>query len=265
MMEKEMIKNLAKDPRFIPGIYNYCDRWCERCSFTSRCMNFVMSEEQFSDPESRDIQNEAFWKKLGEVFHTTLEMVREMAEEQGIDLDSIDMEEEEKREQREKEIAESHECSLVANAYAGTVDTWFESATSLFQAKEDELNLKLQAGIPEVDPSEEAEQLHDIVEIIRWYQYQIYVKIIRAVRGTLEDELEILEGLPKDSDGSAKVALIGIDRSLGAWGRMLTHFPDREDEILGILVNLERLRRNLERDFPEARSFVRPGFDETRP
>jgi hypothetical protein len=259
MMDKEEIKRLAADPRFISGIYNYCDRWCERCAFTSRCMNFAMTERQFSDPESRDIQNKAFWEKLGEIFHTTLEMVKEMAEEQGIDLDSIDIEDEETRERYE-----NHECSRAAKAYTGMVDTWFESAAGLFEQKEDELNQKLQAEIPEDDPAAEAEQLRDIVDIIRWYQYQIYVKTIRAVRGTLEDELEILEGFPKDSDGSAKVALIGIDRSLGAWGRMLTHLPDREDETLEILVHLERLRRNLERDFPDARDFVRPGFDEPR-
>ena len=79
MMDREEIKRLAADPRFITGIYNYCDRWCERCPFTSRCMNFTMTEKQFSDPESRDIQNKAFWNKLGEVFQTTLEMVKEMA------------------------------------------------------------------------------------------------------------------------------------------------------------------------------------------
>ena len=29
---------------FIPGIYNYCDSWCERCLYTSRCMNFAMGK-----------------------------------------------------------------------------------------------------------------------------------------------------------------------------------------------------------------------------
>ncbi len=33
-MDKEQLKKLAKDPKFISGIYNYCDRWCERCAFT---------------------------------------------------------------------------------------------------------------------------------------------------------------------------------------------------------------------------------------
>ena len=29
---------------FIVGVYNYCDRWCERCLLTSRCR--VFAEEQ---------------------------------------------------------------------------------------------------------------------------------------------------------------------------------------------------------------------------
>jgi hypothetical protein len=61
---------------------------------TSRCLNFEMSEEKFGDPQSRDITNEAFWQKLGETLHETLTMLKEMAAEKGIDLDTIDIEEE---------------------------------------------------------------------------------------------------------------------------------------------------------------------------
>ncbi|MBW2615460.1 MAG: hypothetical protein JRD02_04705, partial [Deltaproteobacteria bacterium] len=92
-MDKEDIKRLAEDPRFISGIYNYCDRWCERCPFTARCMNFAMGEEQFADPETQDLNNEEFWEKLSETFQVTLDLVKEMAEQEGIDLDSIDIEE----------------------------------------------------------------------------------------------------------------------------------------------------------------------------
>ena len=102
-MDKEDIKRLAEDPRFISGIYNYCDRWCERCSFTSRCMNFAMGEEQFADPETQDLNNEAFWEKLSETFQVTLDLVKEMAEEAGIDLDSLDIEEEKEEENYKKE------------------------------------------------------------------------------------------------------------------------------------------------------------------
>ena len=77
----------------ISGIYNYCDRWCERCPFTSRCLNFEMSEEKFGDLQSTDVTNEAFWEKLGETLHETMTMVKEMAAEKGVHLDAIDIEE----------------------------------------------------------------------------------------------------------------------------------------------------------------------------
>ena len=85
----------SENSNYIPGIYNYCVRWCERCPFTSRCLNFEMSEEKFGDLESVDLNNEEFWKKLGETLDETLNMLKEMAEEQGIDLDSLGMEENE--------------------------------------------------------------------------------------------------------------------------------------------------------------------------
>ena len=85
---------------------------------------------------------------------------------------------------------------------------------------------------------------------------------MRSVRGTLEEPSEILEEFPKDSDGSAKVALIGIDRSMAAWGHMHKHFPAHRDQILAIIKHLDSLRQRVEIVFPEARNFVRPGFDE---
>ena len=116
-MNKEELKKLAGDPRFIPGIYNYCDRWCERCAVTSRCLNYAMGEEESDDPAERDMNNQAFWKKLGESFRLTLEMVMETAEEMGINLDDIDPEAYREKEKLMDEMAESHECCRLAKTY----------------------------------------------------------------------------------------------------------------------------------------------------
>ena len=35
----------ARDPRLIPGIYNYCDGRCRRCAFTQRCLTFLDNQE----------------------------------------------------------------------------------------------------------------------------------------------------------------------------------------------------------------------------
>lgn len=260
-MDKEYIKKLAENPNFIPGIYNYCDRWCERCPFISRCMNFAISEEQFDDPEAQDINNKVFWDKLSEIFQVTLEMVKDTAKEQGIDLDSLDLQQATEEYETTRDLAENHECCQAAKEYGQIVKNWFDSAGELFEQKADELGLKAQLELPNSNPAKEATGLKDAVDVIRWYQHFIYVKLLRAIRGSIEETSQDLDEFPKDSDGSTKIALIAMDRSIAVWGRMLEYFPQNEYDILNILVHLDRLRRKVEAVFPDARAFVRPGFD----
>lgn len=255
--------NLAENPNFISGIYNYCDRWCERCSFTSHCMVFAMDEERSDDPAAHDLSSETFWEAINETLRVTLEMLQEMMEEQGIDLDSLVDEADMEEERRIEEAAGNHECARAAGVYADMVDAWFDSAEDLFLDKEDELNLRVRLNVMGDDPQGEFAGIEDAVEVIRWYQYQVQVKLLRALHGAFEERPAILDEFPKDSDGSAKVALIAMDRSIAAWGELHRQFPEAQDDILDILVQLDRLRRKTEQQFPEARAFVRPGFDET--
>ncbi len=262
-MDKNRIKKLAGDPRFISGIHNYCDRWCERCPLTHRCLNYLLSEEEFADPETRDLENEKFWEKLSEVLSDTVEMLHEMAEEAGIDLDAVDATESLNERKNRRKIAENRPAVRSARAYGKMVNQWFDKANHLLKEKEIELLEKARLELPHADPAGEAADITDATEIIRWYQHQIYVKLMRAFQGK-EDEAEdpeLWKEFPKDSDGSAKVSLIGIDRSISAWDRLRSHFPERESELLNILRHLDRLRKKVEKEFPEARSFVRPGLD----
>ena len=43
---------MAAEPDLIPGIYTYCDRWCERCAFTSRCLQFRLEAEERESGEA---------------------------------------------------------------------------------------------------------------------------------------------------------------------------------------------------------------------
>ena len=260
-MDKERLKKLAEDPRFIQSIYNYCDRWCERCPFTARCLNFALGEEEFDQLEAQDLNNQAFWKKLSETFQMTLVLLKEAAEEQGIDLDSIDTEEVEEEDRLNNELARDHECSRMAKLYSEMADDWLESARELFSSEEEEISVAEPLGKLDSSPAEKDDALLEPVEVVGWYQHLIYVKLIRAIRGELLEEPEILDEYPKDSDGSAKVALIGIDRSIAAWGEIRNLFPLRSDQIMDILLHLEQLRRKVEKTFPQARAFIRPGFD----
>jgi hypothetical protein len=172
-------------------------------------------------------------------------MISEWAREAGLDLTQMP-DEEVKTKKRRRQLVDNHPLARAGKKYANSASDWFRD----FDLTE---------------RSEQLEQLEDAREVIQWYQYQIAVKIMRALScrsDGWEDEPDLAE-FPRDSDGSAKVALIGIDRSVAAWRWVQLSQPDRLESIVPLILQLERLRRRVEKTFPEARDFVRPGFDET--
>jgi hypothetical protein len=263
-MDKEKIKKLAQDSRFIKGIYNYCDRWCERCSQTSRCMNYAIGEEELPDQKMRDINNNVFWNKMSKIMQTTIKMINEIAVSEGIDLDKIiDSSDYEKEENYLEEVSENHEICRMAMEYIKITDEWIDGVKDIFV----EDNRKdIYHELPSArEYGFEGETLDDVLEIIQWYKPQIYVKLKRAVRGSIEEkgnDFDERNQHASDSDGSAKVALIGIDRSIAAWGLINRMFFKFHNHDTGkIIVHLGLLKKKVEIGFPDARSFIRPGFD----
>jgi len=260
-MDKDRMDELAGDPRFIPGIYNYCDRWCERCAFTFRCMNYALAQEEETDAAaSRDLRNKAFWDRLDEVFETTRELIEEEAEEADFDLDEEELQESMREQEEVHEAAQAQPYSRTARAYIDVVDQWFKLNEGLGGDEGDERKSQAQASSPAGEPVENTPGLHDCLEVICWYQPQIWVKLCRAASGTIRAASEEIECFQEDADGSAKVAILGIERSMAAWASLRHRFPDHEDAILA-LGTLKRLLRQVEAAFPNARAFLRPGFD----
>lgn len=261
-MDKEELKNMAKNTDFIPGIYNYCDRWCERCAYTAHCFLFATEKRQFPDGDLHDINNEEFWQQMEDIFRITFELLEDAANEFGIDLDDIDMDETEESESQKNKRAGKHPAAQIAHDYTMEVKSWFEQSETLFEDKGDELAQDARLGLPEEEITGKAAVIGDFVEIIRWYQHQIYVKIMRALRGQMDDYGLEEDPIQNDQNGSAKVALMGINRSMAAWGGLLKEFPEKEDSILHLLVKLEKIRTQVESKFPQACQFKRPGFDD---
>jgi hypothetical protein len=269
-MKTKDILDLADDPRFIPGIYNYCDRWCERCSFTSRCMLYAMEEEDRDDPAKHDINSEDFWNKLSSIFKEAHEMLETMAAERGIDLGAVDVEQAKEEGNRRKEKTKSNPLARSAQHYVKLVNEWFDSEFTDSEQR-DAGRTRGDLPIVDFDAEDRASDIQDAVEVVRWYQFQIAVKIMRGLSRDVsedgehspeeEDEAQTENG-QSDSDGSAKVALIGIERSIGAWAKLRELLPDKSHSILPIMLHLEQLLRATEQAFPKAQSFVRPGFDE---
>jgi cobalamin-dependent methionine synthase I len=214
---------------------------------TSRCLNFSISEEEFSTPESRDIRNEAFWNKLSEIFKDTKEFLKETAKEWGIELDTLESMEDIENIKAKDEASKNHLLCRVAKRYSKMVEDWFKERETLF--------------FETATAAREGVSIDEAIEVIRWYQFFIAVKLMRAVRGTFDEEEERDIDFPSDSDGSAKIALIATDRSIAAWGVIRYYMTGGAQDVIDMITLLDDLRQAVEKTFPKARSFIRPGFD----
>jgi hypothetical protein len=119
------------------------------------------------------------------------------------------------------------------------------------------LHLIKESPLPREDPISRKEAL----EVIRWYQVFLPPKLGRALKSRTEEMETEGDDFPKDSDGSAKIALIGIDRSLSAWGELAAQWEVGGGAIRKIVSHFNRLGGMVENEFPRARAFIRPGFD----
>ena len=256
------------DPHFIPGIFNYCDRWCERCEFSHRCYNFAVNERYFGDdPEARDMSNQKFWNTLERIYAdaklTLDKSLKKLAGTQGIpSIEAADAHE--KHVERRARAIGQKETKL-AMTYAHMVDEWFNNELRLPLQHVHDLEQQVATGeVSVANAKGDLVRLNDCVEIIRWYQHFIFVKLGRAFSSLVEEQENSEFAAERDADGTAKVALISIDRSLSAWSILQEMFPDKTDSILEMLVYLDRLRKGVEAKFPKARKFKRAGFDERR-
>jgi hypothetical protein len=210
-------------------------------------LNFSISQEEFPDSESQDIRNKAFWNKLSETLAETLELLKEGAKKWGIDLETLDSMEDIENLKAKDKAAENHLLSRAAKRYVEIVDDWFKERETLF--------------FETVAAARERVSLDETLEVIRWYQYFICAKVMRAVRGKVEEEEEKYDEFPSDADGSAKIALIAIDRSIAAWAVIHHYSTGGAEGVMDIIAFLDSLRQAVEKAFPKARSFMRPGFD----
>lgn len=233
------------EENYISGIHNYCDRWCERCTLTARCR--VAEAESETTDEERDINNDAFWRRIAANFAEASMMLKEMAEERDIDLKAINREEFAEHRAREKQIIRNEDLTKLAEKY------WKETHKTL-DAKDDWLIFS------PLDEEAQAETL----SIIYWYQFFISAKIQRGFHGILDfdgniDEEELNDS-QSDSNGSIKIALIAIDRSIMAWTSLMTN--EISAQIVPHISLLKSIRQKTEQKFPLTRDFIRPGFDE---
>jgi hypothetical protein len=230
---------------FIPFIYNYCDRWCERCGFSERCR--IFAEESEMTDEEKEIGNEAFVRNLTNILAQAAAMLADKAEEFGIEVDREDVDLASVKYEQKRGSVRVNELARLAEEYA-----W--SSRPILESRNEWL-----IGSP-VDEEVQSE----VLKVLYWYQFFISAKIQRGLEGILDEDgnedHDEINDLQSDANGSVKIAIIAIERSILAWTYLLA--KENSEIVRPMIRTLEKILRLAEQKFPNARDFVRPGFDE---
>ncbi len=150
---------------FTPGIYNYCDRWCERCNKTEKCFLYFSEKKEEEKLKDRGINKESdkdFIEAMKESLQKTKNLVEKIADAEGVDL-VMTPEQEAKFEKMEKLINPERE-SIVQEA----------------KELQKEINIFLKTQVADIAEKAEA------IEILSWHHYLLYPKIARSVSSKLE-------------------------------------------------------------------------------
>jgi hypothetical protein len=260
VMSKQDSSRASPRPTFIDGIYNYCDRWCERCRFQTRCRLYRDTErmeaiasagldaksavEAFDDDadDDDDETDEEAATGTRAAFLAALEAAtREPSPEEARRLDAaLD---------RRSAQETAHPLTLEAGEYAHIARGLSVPLRSILGQSADPVALAS-------------------LETIDHFSMMIAVKTRRAVGSLIalqepDDELDDAEFSRLDGNGSAKLVRLMIAESRDAWNVLMHIGSVAADGVpVAMAQRLERLDASVANAFPRAMSFMRAGFDD---
>lgn len=260
--ELDAIVERANDPSLIPGIYNWCDRRCERCAFSARCFQFRLLRadgEEFDCAPRRDRQRSrdgTLPAQIGGVFGRTIELVRAIGKRMGMDTAELDS------------AMDSKATTEIANRLDSAGADPLVSLACRYAADVHPIVRVLEPVVALRGDQASIEAVDDIA----WHATMVSGKTYRAVLAGMEyederrdraDEPDFESGFRIDMRGSAKCARLFIAESIRAWRVLMEVGRATADGVPARLVQvLMDIDRGLASRFPDAMAFIRPGFDD---
>jgi hypothetical protein len=262
---------------FIPGVYNHCDRRCERCRFVRQCRVGAVDVDDVGEAE--DAIGSEGPEDLRERLVRLMNMPpleaddQDEDEEEGmeLDLDPADLEptaEEITEQERARQALEAHPLSTMGLAYMDLVDEWMEPREEMLTAKGILVHRHQELSVAAALRTPELLVLSEALDEIGWFKAMLHVKCQRAVSGKLEDTGWMaamdMDPLQSDWNGTAKLCKEIVQRCTAAWELVSELMPGEADGLVAMLELLRRISEELHKEFPDTDRFIRPGWDAPR-
>ena len=133
--------------KFIVGIHNYCDRWCEKCQFTAQCSVFQIDEERARKRAEQGKDENDFTEIVHENFQIVMDMMQDLMEDEEFDEDALDLEAIQAEEAAIENYAKNHPISTNSESYLKKVRLWYEDNETLQKIYETEFRNAIVLGL----------------------------------------------------------------------------------------------------------------------
>ena len=226
----------------IDFISAYCDCWCERCPLTLRCSAFTaVAAVTMCEDESAGLEL-AFGRAPDDngVVPPPPDWQKDFVD---VGMSADEAAEWTRQHDQRRARIDATSIMQMAGEYMHLAHAW--------------LTAHQQVG------STPDAVVREAFEVVRHDLILILVKLHRALdgkdrRGTDDGPAED-DPVQNDWNGSAKVALISIERSSAAWSVLAS--ATGQDTPAVLAAQLNELGGQVECEFPDAWRFTRPGFD----
>jgi len=223
----------AADPTLIPGIYDACDQWCMYCHATQWCLAHRCGSALRSTGGDVHLT-------LADRLYEGIIFLKQLSEAEGRATPEIDAMLSDDPRQCEHIFIPDDPLEKIGRRYGRMSDAYLCSRPDFPFA----MRFRPSGATP--------------FEVFAWYHQLVPAKVYRAVMSAAAAARGD-QSRHDDALISAKVALLGIDRSLDAVSVMKA--GDDDPRLDALQAQLRRLRREVEGRFPSARGFIRPGLD----
>lgn len=237
-MADQRLLALATDPSLVPGIYNGCDQWCQYCPATARCLAFRGRQER----ERAGVRD-----RIEDIMFESMRYLRACHEAEGLQPPADMLQMLSGEPPRGAQAPADAPLERMGKQYAAIATVFL--ATRAEPLPRLPLPARADGPLP--------------FEVFLFYHVLIAIKIYRAMSSAGEAASTGSAQALWDANVSAKVALLGVDRSDEAL--LVMGLDDDDPRIAHMRAHLSRLRRAIEARFPAARILVRPGLDDAYP
>jgi hypothetical protein len=217
---------------FIVGIFNYCDRWCERCPLTNRCRVFASLAEMEFEKGNGPLTEPRIVRERRRLASRVAEMYAQ--------------------------VEEAGEAALPEpGERVGHLPADLESSI--------EPDPEVVANTPQIQKTFQQLSMSSnpsvrlAIETIQYFTLFVPIKMARAFSQVAADGPGDQQS---DANGSGKAALLALDRMESAWRLLIDNHHVSAGVAGPFLAEVARMQRNINRALPNARGFIRPGFDE---